>query len=81
VSFFTSTCPDAATRVLSLPGLPIGKNLRRHRFVERPRRDVLAAQAFGAVEAEIALELSQFQLRLGQFQAGIGGFEVDEIFG
>lgn len=65
---------------LELAGTAIGEDLRSHRFVECARGDVLPAQPFGAVKAEIALELSQLQLRLSQLQAPIGGFEVDEDF-
>ena len=65
---------------LDLVGAAISEDLRSDRFVEGPCRDVLAAKAFIAVEAEIALELAQFELRFGQFQPRVGGFEIDEDF-
>ena len=58
-----------------------GKDLRRDGAVERLGRDLLPAQALGAVEAKITLELGQVQRRLGQLQARLVGLEVHHDLG
>nr|GFD41428.1 hypothetical protein [Tanacetum cinerariifolium] len=57
-------------------GFALGKDVGAERFVERHRLDVLAAQTFGVVKAEIALELRQIEHGVCQPQVSAVSVEV-----
>ena len=72
-----TACHHAGTQ---LARLALGKDLRLDRLVECATADGFAAQALGAVEAEVALELGQFKFWITDFQAGLVGVEIHHDF-